>query len=672
MNLPDKKNSALEHEEIKPWRSIRVRLALIFSVMSAVFNRMADSVRNAGEYLEDKVSARTETLRIMNEALKTEVEERIKTENKLRRTARALKAISECNQAIVWADDEKTLLDDVCRIIVKEGGYRLAWIGYAENNGKKSVRPVAKAGYDEGYVESAEITWADEERGRGPTGTAIRTGRPVIVREVLSDPEYSPWREEAARSGFKSSIALPIGSRGRTFGALSIYSDKTDAFDDEEIELLSELAGDLAFGITALRARSEREKAEKALIENEEKYRAVFNNAAISLVLIDADNGFIVDFNERASRHLGYSRDEFINLKLSDINVPDTREDMEKRIREISEKGEAVYETKHRTKNGEIRDGIVSSRCIDIRGKKFLHNFWRDVTEQRRAEDALRESEARFRRLAENAPDIILRWVPAAGVEYINPAIERVAGFRPEEIVGNIGFLAARIHPDDLPVFLKTIAGSGAAKERLESMELRFFAKDGRTIWLEADFIPVWDDNGRAAAVECMARDITQRKLSERESKANYEAQAIVNNLLRLQLTDVGVEDILRIVIEQLTVSPWLTLEPKGAIFLTPPDGKSLVMKVHHNFSEALKEKCAEVPFGVCLCGRAAETGGIVFADCIDRRHENAYDGMPEHGHYCVPIKSGSKVLGVINLYRESGRERKPSSPRSRTCSPAS
>lgn len=89
-----------------------------------------------------------------------------------------LKALSQSNQAMMRSANEGQFLQEVCRIVVEDCGYSMVWIGYAEEDEDRTVRPVAHAGFDEGYIESMRITWADTERGRGPTGMAIRTGAP--------------------------------------------------------------------------------------------------------------------------------------------------------------------------------------------------------------------------------------------------------------------------------------------------------------------------------------------------------------------------------------------------------------------------------------------------------------------------------------------------------------
>jgi len=194
-----------------------------------------------------------------------DISERKKAEEELLQVNRALKALTECNEAMVRASKESDLLERVCRVLVEVGGFRLVWVGYAEQDEAKSVRPVAHAGFEEGYLATLNITWADEERGRGPTGTAIRTGQQCVARNLLEDPKVVPWRAEATRRGYASSIALPLIADGRTLGALTLYSQAVDAFHGKEVSLLEDLATDLAFGMHTLRAETDRKRAEEEI-----------------------------------------------------------------------------------------------------------------------------------------------------------------------------------------------------------------------------------------------------------------------------------------------------------------------------------------------------------------------------------------------------------------------
>ncbi len=182
-----------------------------------------------------------------------------------RRLNRALRLLSDSNEALVRAENEKSLLDDVCRLVTEKGGYRMAWIGYAETDTGKRVRPQAQSGYEEGYLERIDITWDENQAsGRGPTGTAIRTATTQVNQNVLTNPRMAPWRQAAVERGYESSIALPLTGQERPLGALNIYAVEADAFNAEEVHLLEELARNLAYGIEALRTRDRRIAAETA------------------------------------------------------------------------------------------------------------------------------------------------------------------------------------------------------------------------------------------------------------------------------------------------------------------------------------------------------------------------------------------------------------------------
>jgi PAS domain S-box-containing protein len=198
----------------------------------------------------------------------TDIEDRKRGEEALHRLNRELCAISDCNQTLVRASDELKLINDIFRIICEKADYRMAWVGYIEHDEAKTVRPVAWAGVDEGYLAAANLVWSDTEFGRGPLGIATRTGKSAFVQDFATDPRMNLWRERALQRGYRSCVSLPLkDENGAVFAALNIYSQHLNAFTAEEVRLLEELAGDMAFGITVLRGRSERRHAEEAIRE---------------------------------------------------------------------------------------------------------------------------------------------------------------------------------------------------------------------------------------------------------------------------------------------------------------------------------------------------------------------------------------------------------------------
>jgi signal transduction histidine kinase len=152
---------------------------------------------------------------------------------------------------------------------------------------------------------------------------------------------------------------------------------------------------------------------------------------------------------------------------------------------------------------------------------------------------------------------------------------------------------------------------------------------------------------------------ISNKEKMEEDLRKNYDIQNVLNYLLNLQLKKMPLEDILNRSLEQILNISWLALESCGSIFCVEDDPHKLIMKAQKNLSEPICKACSEVEFGRCLCGRAAMSGETVFSDCLDDRHDVRYEGMADHGHFCVPIiSSDNKVLGVINSYLKVGHKR--------------
>jgi len=183
----------------------------------------------------------------------------------LERANRDLRLLSDCNMALVHAEEESGLLAEICRLCVERGGYRLAWVGYAMHDEARTVRPMAQQGDSDSALQYLPMTWADVPRGRGPVGTSIRTGQPNVVEHIPSDPRMEVWRGEADRRGLRSCVALPLVCDATVLGALALYSHEEYCFDPDEVRLLGELASDLAYGITTLRTRAEHAQAKERL-----------------------------------------------------------------------------------------------------------------------------------------------------------------------------------------------------------------------------------------------------------------------------------------------------------------------------------------------------------------------------------------------------------------------
>jgi two-component system CheB/CheR fusion protein len=323
--------------------------------------------------------------------------ERKRFEQEILRLNKAFKALSDSSQAIIRAKDEPEYLNDVCRIVVEDCDYSMVWIGFAENDEVKSVRPVAHAGFDDNYLETLQVTWADTELGRGPTGTAIRTGEVSVCRNMLHDPAFAPWREQAIQRGYASSIVFPIKTGDTVFGAITIYSREADPFSEAEVRLLSELADNLAYGIEVLRGTAARRKAEEALQASEVRLARSQEIAHLGSWELDLMNNELT-WSDEVYRIFGMEPQEFeatYEAFLERVH-PDDRSAVDAAYSDSVRDGRVSYEIEHRIvrrDTGEIR--WVHERCRHVTGAtgKIVRSVGmvHDITERKKAEEELRK-----------------------------------------------------------------------------------------------------------------------------------------------------------------------------------------------------------------------------------------------------------------------------------------
>jgi PAS domain S-box-containing protein len=265
--------------------------------------------RLGGDFLVSTTPLKDEKGKIIGSVhVARNITERKKTEDALNKLNRHLRAIGNSNQALMHATDETALTQEVCNIIVHDCGYALVWVGMAEYDKNKTVRPVAFAGFDKEYMDQLNITWADKPRGRGPTGTVIRTGKPYVCRNMKIDPNFSPWREQASKRGYTASLVLPLFTfENETFGALNIYSCEPNPFTEEEIKLLTELANDFAYGVEILRLRKEKEQATESL-----RKQAELIDLSPDAIIVKKPDDTITFWSKGAQKLYGWTKEEAV------------------------------------------------------------------------------------------------------------------------------------------------------------------------------------------------------------------------------------------------------------------------------------------------------------------------------------------------------------------------
>ncbi|HEX7479069.1 MAG TPA: PAS domain-containing protein, partial [Polyangiales bacterium] len=339
--------------------------------------------------------------------LSIEITDKKRTAEALRRSTRALTTLNATNQALARATDELRFVQAVCDIAVERGGYRMAWIGRKLADEQQSVQPVASSGTDAGYTEALQITWDDSPRGRGPTGRAIRTGRVVVAHVLATEPDFEPWRKGAISRGYVSSIALPFRIDGEVDGALMMYSAEADAFDAQEVELLTELALDLGHGIQTLREREaarraahERREAEQALLASAERFDA-FMDASPALAWVKDAAGRYVYMNVAWTRSLGIDSQAWLGKSAFELVPADQAAKLVEHDQQALSAGLPVEGIEETTiLGGPLRSwNTVRFPFRSASGQPLIGGIAIDITDQMRAQHDATRLNDRLQRL---------------------------------------------------------------------------------------------------------------------------------------------------------------------------------------------------------------------------------------------------------------------------------
>ena len=352
---------------------------------------------------------------------------------------RILRATTRCNEALIHSTDEMELLQKICNIVVDIGGYRMAWIGFAEHDKEKSVRPVVQAGFEEGYLNTMHITWDDIDRGRGTTGTAIRTGKPVTSFDIINDPQMKPWREEASDRGYVAVMSFPLKTDDEVFGVLSIYASHSNAFNAEETKFLTTLADNLAYGITALRTRLARQKVQDELSRSNDLMRFILQatNAGFWQHDLSTNTSTLSDEVWKLYGLKPNSNENPYDAWISTI-IPEDREMVEQAVQEAL-KINGEYSCRWRVLNpdGTFRWFLSKGTPVkDSKGQIVRYaGLVLDITDQKKKEDALTESEQRFKTFFEKHSSVMLIIDPYTGsIIDANPAAVKFYGWSIEEL----------------------------------------------------------------------------------------------------------------------------------------------------------------------------------------------------------------------------------------------
>ena len=322
-----------------------------------------------------------------------DITDRKRAELVLASANRALQMLSRSSIAIHRIEEEESLLAEVCRVAVEVGGYRMAWVGYMQHDDRRSLAPMAHAGEERGYLDAIEISWgADQLSGQGPAGQAIRSGKPAQRSDISADPTFY-WRAAALQRGYRSSIALPLREAGRSFGVLCLYRSEVDFFSADEVQLLQEMADNLAFGIGSLRARLERRRSHLAAREAAVKLAeqaALLDHAQDAIIVRNLDRT-VRFWNQGAQRLYGWSAQEVLGRTMDSLMYRDPQTLQAAMRQTLDNGGDWSGELEQIARDGSLVQ--VESRCSVVRDEQGqvsgVLSINTDIRERKRAHEAI-------------------------------------------------------------------------------------------------------------------------------------------------------------------------------------------------------------------------------------------------------------------------------------------
>ena len=464
------------------------------------------------------VRTATGTPRYFN-SVTEDITPRKSAEFRLHRLNRLHTVLSKTGDSVVRAKDRQELYETVCRIVVEDGLLRAAFI--AERAGEPGrARPVAAWGSGLEYLRGREFVTADGPLSQGTVGSVFSTGSYNVCNDIAKDPRMEPWREPARQLGFFATASFPIKLGGSTIGALVLGAGEVDYFKDDEIQLMSAVAGHLSFTVQALQKEQQRLQAESALRESEGRFRGMFVAAATGIA-ISTPQGRFLRANEAYCQMLGYTEEELQARDFASLTHPDDLTlNLELRDDLLAGRRESfVIEKRYLPKSGGVRwiRASVSATRTTSGEVTSMIVVSEDITQKKLAETALLQSEERSRQMSaqlakvlDSSLDVICTFDADGRFLLVSAASEKIWGYRPEELIGTC-FLD-RVLPEDRHKTAQAANEVKAGKPTI-GFENRCVHKDGainHIMWSAR-----WSESDQG--MFCVARDNTERRKLEEQ-----------------------------------------------------------------------------------------------------------------------------------------------------------
>ena len=454
------------------------------------------------------------------------------------RTNRALKMFSACNEALIHAEAEETLLEQICQTAIDVGGYHMAWVGYAQQDESKSIRPLAWAGAEEGYLSEIKLSWSEDDiSGQGPAGRTIRENQMNICEDLEADATFY-WSKAARQRGYMGIICLPLEADKRTFGILALYSNQVTRIPTEELQLLKELAEDLAFGIQTLRSRVEKNKLQQAVLSiasgvSSTAGGSFFSNLVRNTIeALDADAGLVAVLespdNSTARTIAAIVQNQVIdNITYSLKGTPCEQASLgqtclfKQKVQDQfpNDKLLGVYNAEAYVgsplidSNGTIIGLIAALFQKPIVEEDYIPSTLKIFAALAASELERQKSDRQIRNQAavlDAAHDAILVTDLDDRVIYWNKGAERLFGWTANEVIGRktSSFLYSNFANVE-SVYQK------ALKNGNWEGELQKLSKQGKTILVQASLTLVCDSDGQPTSVLAINSDLTEKKKME-------------------------------------------------------------------------------------------------------------------------------------------------------------
>jgi PAS domain S-box-containing protein len=426
-----------KHEDLFAEQESAADQKSIVPFQPLIWYRKKDGTIFAAELTSSQYPQTKRTIRIVSIR---DITKRRKAEERVIAAQRLYAVLSQINQSIVRVRDLETLLSDICRISVEFGKFRMVWVGLLDHEAG-SIRPVANAGFEDGYLSEITISTEGDAKGAGPTGQAIRLGTYDICNDIAADPRMAPWQEEARIRGYRSSAAFPISLHGKVVGAISIYAGTVDFFTETEIQLLDEIAMDVSFALDMLDEQARRSRAEMALAGSEERrifLAEVLEMSSQPFAVAYPDGSFGI-VNPALCELLGYTDAELHTMTWTGITPTEYHEMESLALRELAQTGVPQrYEKEYIRKDGcRVPVDLLVHRAVDIGGNpRYFYGFITDISGRRKAEETLKAERDLAQRYLDIA-GVMLGVMDRAGrMTLINRKGCEILGYAEEEILG--------------------------------------------------------------------------------------------------------------------------------------------------------------------------------------------------------------------------------------------